>query len=163
MMHAHRYHMAHGTGSIAQKTYTAFGLGKRSASVTKPGARVVGSRSAVATATWRWRQCVQGVFPHVWYTPTPTARANRQQHTARHLHAKVSKKQVNKRVSDLTHSWCTSSKMMSSRDLVEKRNVHLEGKEHRQERRRWTSTFICLQKCPDVVKVLKDNSLRPSK
>ena len=53
--------------------------------------------------------------------------------------------------------------MMGSRDLVEKHNEHLEGKEHRQERKRGTSTFICLQKCPDVVKVLKDNLLRPSK
>ena len=53
--------------------------------------------------------------------------------------------------------------MMGSRDLVEKRNVPLEWKEHRQERKRWTSTFICLQKCPDVMKVLNDNSLRPSK
>ena len=53
--------------------------------------------------------------------------------------------------------------MMSTRDLVEKHHVHLEGKEHSQEREQRTSTFICLQKCPDVVKVLKDNLLRPSK
>ena len=50
---------------------------------------------------------------------------------------------------------------MSSRDLVEKRNVHLEGKEHRQERRRWTSTFICLQKCPDVVGGLERQLVAP--
>ena len=53
--------------------------------------------------------------------------------------------------------------MMSSRDLVEKHNVHLEGKEHSHRRDLCISTFICLQKRPDVVKVLKDNLLRPSK
>ena len=52
---------------------------------------------------------------------------------------------------------------MGSRDLVERHNVHLEGKEHSQEREQRISTFISLQKCPDVVKVLKDNLLRPSK
>ena len=53
--------------------------------------------------------------------------------------------------------------MMSSRDLVERHNVHLAGKEHSQEREQRISIFICLQKCPDVVKVLEDNLLRPSK
>ena len=51
--------------------------------------------------------------------------------------------------------------MMSTRDLVEKHNVHLEGKEHSHERDLCISTFICLQKCPDVVKVLKRQLVAP--
>ena len=52
---------------------------------------------------------------------------------------------------------------MSSRDLVEKHNVHLEGKEHGRDRHLCNSASVRLQNGPDVVKVLKDNLLRPSK
>ena len=52
---------------------------------------------------------------------------------------------------------------MGSCDLVEKHHVHLGRQGHGHGRDLCISTSIRLQKRPDVVKVLKDNLLRPSK